>query len=207
MALRVTEQLRSDITGAVKRIEAASAAEVVVTVVPRSALHWDVTLAAALALVFGVQLLAAELLGDLSALDVLLDAAVAAGLGVALARGLPPVQRLLLPGRVAARRVEAGAESAFLRQGVYRTRARTGVLVYVSLLERRAVLLPDDGVAHALPPATLAALQAQAAALFSGPDPHRALLALLDAMGRATARHLPCGEDDVNELPDAPVLA
>jgi putative membrane protein len=207
MTLRVDEQLRGDIVAAVKRIEAASAAEVVVTVVPRAALHWDVTLAAALAAVFAVQVLAAALLGDLAGLDVALDSAVAALVMVALVRGLPPAQRLLLPRRVAARRAEAGAESAYCRQGIFRTRGRTGVLVYLAVLERRAVLLPDDGVSRALPPATLTALRAQVEAVFADADPGRALVAFLEALGRATARHLPCAADDVNELPDAPVMS
>ena len=205
--LRVDERLRGDIVAAVQRIEKASAAEVVVTIVPRAALHWDVTLAAALAAVFTVQVVAAALLGDLTALDVALDAGAAALLVVALVRGLPPVQRLLLPGRVAARRAELGAESAFCRQGVFRTRRHTGVLVYLAILERRAVFLPDDGVSRALPPAALATLRTQASAIFAGRDPRGALLAFLEALARATARHLPCTADDVNELPDAPVMS
>jgi len=205
--LRVDERLRGDIVAAVQKIEKASAAEVVVTIVPRAARHWDVTLAAALGVVFATQVAAAAVLGDLTAVDVALDALVAALLVVALVRGLPPVQRLLLPGRVAARRAELGAESAFCRQGVFRTRARTGVLVYLAVLERRAIFLPDDGVSRSLPPASLAALRAQAEAVFAGRDPRGALLAFLEALARATARHLPCGADDVNELPDAPVMS
>jgi putative membrane protein len=123
----------------------------------------------------------------------------------AAVRWFAPVQRLLLPGRVAARRVEAGAESAFCRQGIFRTRARTGVLLYLSLLERRAVLLPDDELVRALPPDALEALRSQAAALFRQPDSRQALLVLLDLLRRLAARHLPAGPDDVNELPDAPV--
>jgi putative membrane protein len=205
--VRVDRQLQDDIAASVGRIEAGSAAEVVVTVVPRSAGHWDVALAAALAAVALVQGAAAAWFDGTSAQHVALDSLLLALLAVGLVRGLPPVQRLLLPARVAARRVERGAESAFCRQGIFRTRRRTGVLVYLSLLERRAVLLPDDGVAHALPPEVLAALRAQAEALFGQPEPHRALLDLLELLRRAAARHLPRQADDVNELPDAPVTA
>jgi putative membrane protein len=204
--VRVDERLRSDIAAAVRKVEAGSSAEVVVTIASRSAAHWDVALAAALAAAFLMQAVAAAFFDNTSALHVALDSALAAIAVVGLVRGLAPVERLLLPGRVAARRVEAGAESAFCRQGIFRTRGRTGVLVYLSLLERRAVLLPDDGVAHTLPPEALATLRAQADALFCGPESGRALLALLDLLRRVAARHLPRGADDVNELPDAPVV-
>ena len=203
--MRVDEGFRREIIAAVQAVEKTSAAEVVVTVVPRSAAHWDVTLGAALAATLLMQAVVALFFDDTGALHVALDSAVLAALVVGLVRGLPALERLLLPRRAAARRVEAGAESAFCRQGIFRTHAHVGVLVYLSLLERRAVLLPDDGVARALPAEALASLRAQAAAIFAGPDPRAALLSLLDHLRRLGAQHLPASGDKVNELPDEPV--
>jgi putative membrane protein len=203
--LRVDETLRREIVAAVQRIEQASAAEVVVTIVPRSAAHWDVTLAASLAAVLVFQAATAAFFPDLSALHVAIDSAGLALLVGLVGRALPPLERLLLPGRAKERRVEVGAESAFCRQGIFRTRSRTGTLVYLSLLERRAVLLPDDGLARAIPAESLAALRAETARLFDAPDAAKALLAVLDHLRRVAVRHLPARPDDVNELPDAPV--
>jgi putative membrane protein len=203
--VRVDAALRREIVAAVQRIEQASAAEVVVTIVPRSAAHWDVTLAASLAAVLLFQAAAATFFRDVSALHVALDSAGLALLVGFLGRSLAPLERLLLPARVKDRRVEVGAESAFCRQGIFRCRAHTGLLVYLSLLERRAVLLPDDGLARALPVEALAGLHAEARRLFDAPDTAKALLALLDRLRRVAAKHLPAGPDDVNELPDAPV--
>jgi len=202
--MRVDEGLRCEIVAAVKAIEKASAAEVVVTVVPRSAAYWDVTLGAALAASLLLQAVVGFFLEDIGALQAALDSAVLAILVVGLVR-LSVLERLLLPRRMAARRVEAAAESAFCRQGIYRTRAHIGVLVYLSLLERRAIFLPDDGVAHALPAEALASVRTQAAAIFAGPDPRAALLNLLDHLRRLGAQHLAASKDKVNELPDEPV--
>lgn len=203
--IHVDDGLRRDVVAAVQAVEKGSAAEVVVTVVPRSAAHWDVSLAAALAVVFLIQAVAVVFFQESSALAVALESGLVGLLVIGLVRSLAPLERLLLPGRVAARRVEAGAESAFCRQGIFRTRAHTGVLLYLSQLERRAVLLPDDGVAQTLPAEALAALHAQAAALFAQPDPRAALFSLLDYLRRVGARHLPASADDVNELPDGMV--
>jgi putative membrane protein len=190
---------------AVQKIEQASAAEVVVTIVPRSAAHWDVTLGASLAAVLVFQAAAAAFFADVSALHVAIDSAGLAFLVGLVGRALPPLARLLLPGRVKERRVEVGAESAFCRQGIFRTRAHTGILVYLSLLEQRAVFLPDEGLVRALPSESLAALRAETARLFDAPEPAKALLAFLDHLRRVAARYLPTGLDDANELPDAPV--
>lgn len=203
--MRLDDELRRDIVAAVQAVEKGSSAEVVVTVVPRSAPHWDVALAAALAASVAVQVVVAAFFGDTSPLHVALDSAVAGLAAVGLVRRVPGLERLLLPRRAAARRVEAGAESAFCRQGVFRTRGRTGVLLYLSLLERRAVLLPDDALTRALPAEALDALRAETAALFAAPEPRTALLALLDHLRRLGARHLPATTGDVNELPDAAV--
>ena len=203
--MRVDEELRREVAAAVQRIEQASAAEVVVTIVPRSAAHWDVTLGASLAAVLLFQAVAAALLPKASALHVAIDSAGLALLVGLATRALAPLERLLLPARVKERRVEVGAESAFCRQGIFRTRSRTGTLVYLSLLERRAVLLPDDGFARAIPSESLAALRAETARLFDAPDAAKALLASLDHLRRVAARHLPAIPDDVNELPDTPV--
>lgn len=46
--------------------------------------------------------------------------------------------------------VKQYAESLFLSRGLYRTGHRTGVLLLVSLFERRVVLLPDQGLAGRL---------------------------------------------------------
>jgi len=204
--VRVDEGLRGEVAAAVRAVEANSGQQVVVTIVPRSAAHWEVALSAALAVSLSVEVLAALLYPDASALAVALDSVLGALLTALLVRGIHPLERLLLPRRVAARRVEKGAESAFCRQGVFRTHKRVGVLVYLSLLERRAVLLPDDGVVHALPEAAMASLRAQASALFGEPEPKQALLGLLDLMRRQGARYLPRSKDDVNELPDTPVI-
>lgn len=204
--MRVDERLRDDIAAAVKKVEASSGSEVVVTIVPRSSAHWEVALVSALAVVFLVQAAAALVYPDASTLQVGLDSALGAVVAMGLVRGIHPLERLLLPARVAARRVELGAESAFCRQGIFRTRKRVGVLVYLSLLERRAVLLPDDGVVHALPAPAMASLKSQAGALFRHRDPRLALLGLLDHLRSLGARHLPRAADDVNELPDAPVI-
>jgi putative membrane protein len=72
-------------------------------------------------------------------------------LGAALAGRLlallPWVRRILTPQPDQAAAVHRAAEAAFLRLGLYRARGDAGVLLFVSLEERRAVVLAGAGIA------------------------------------------------------------
>ena len=61
-------------------------------------------------------------------------------LGHGLAR-LDPLRRGLLGPRLADERVHERARRAFLENGLARTHGRTGILIFVALLERRVVVL------------------------------------------------------------------
>ena len=79
-----------------------------------------------------------------------LAAVVAAGLGF-LAASWPPLRRALAGREAMARAVRRAAEAAFTREGVFETRDRTGILIFLSLLEHQVVVLPDTGIAAKAP--------------------------------------------------------
>ena len=94
------------------------------------------------------------------------------------------------------------ARAAFVARGVADTRGRTGVLCYVAVAERRAVLLADLGVRQAIPTAAWSnATQSILAAVARGG--HAVDVApLLVALGELCSEHLPRQHDDENELSD-----
>jgi putative membrane protein len=47
---------------------------------------------------------------------------------------------------VIARRVEQRAAEAFIREEIFRTRDRTGVLIFLSLQERKVLVVGDTGI-------------------------------------------------------------
>lgn len=97
---------------------------------------------------------------------------------------------------------ESAARACFVEAGVSRTRDRSGLLVYVTLLERRVVLVPDVGFDPAkLHAATAEAVAQMEASLGAAPD-FGALLAGLGRLGPPLATLMPRREDDVNELSD-----
>ena len=98
-------------------------------------------------------------------------------------------------------RVETHARAAFVERGVGVTSRRTGVLVYVSILERASCVVADQGVRAAVPEeewnAAVGAIEA-AAKRGRAVDVATALATTKALLARA----LPRSADDVNELPD-----
>lgn len=67
-------------------------------------------------------------------------------LGYLLTVLLPPVRRWMAGDEILELRARRRAEVAFLEQEVFRTRDRTGILLFISLFEHRAIVLGDTGI-------------------------------------------------------------
>jgi putative membrane protein len=113
-----------------------------------------------------------------------------------------PLRRWLTSRRLLTENVRREARVRFVDQGITRTRARTGVLVYVSLFERTAEVVADFGIPIAEMDADWAhATRAVAVAVRSRPGVP-AFLHALDGLGSLLERTVPRVSDDVNELAD-----
>ncbi len=77
--------------------------------------------------------------------DALLVAAAGAG-GWLAGRFISPLTRLLVGSHVLDLRVRRRAAVAFVEAEVFRTAARTGILLLISVFERRVVILGDRGI-------------------------------------------------------------
>ena len=130
-----------------------------------------------------------------------LDVAIAFGIGAGLTSLSPAARRLFTSKGLMREAVSTAARAAFFDQGISRTRGRSGVLVYVSMLERDVEVLPDLGVdVKALGESWTAAV-ARARAAVRASDLEGFLTALRD-LGASLGAKLPRGDDDENELPD-----
>ena len=94
------------------------------------------------------------------------------------------------------------ASEQFITRRMSRTQGRTGVLVFVSLAERYARIIADEGVAAKVDQKEWqAAIDALTGQMREG---HMAegLLAAIGACGEVLARHAPPGDGPRGELPD-----
>jgi putative membrane protein len=191
---------RAAFQAAIRAIESESAAEVVVSVRRQSApwLHAHLIVGILVAIAADAYMLLSST--PFSTMSLLVDPIVAGGV-VGLASALVlPVRRWLTPRRMRRRAVRAAARAAFVDRGIRRTRDATGILVYVSVVERMAEVVADDGVLAAISEGEWRPIAdaIDAAVARGGVATARAVAALAPALGAA----LPRGTDDVNELPD-----
>jgi putative membrane protein len=197
-----SDAARKQVTEAVVAVESCTAAEVVV-VVRRTSGSWrEVDLAVGAVAGFAVLLLVLFHPKPIPVVAMPVDVALGFVAGAVLSANLSLVKRALLPRRRVRAQVLAMARAAFVEQGVSRTTGRTGILVYVSTFERLVEVVADIGVDTKAVQAELDALRAS---LSRGADLDR-FVAAVRALGTPLGACLPRSADDVNELPDAPVM-
>jgi putative membrane protein len=123
--------------------------------------------------------------------------------GILLAKYLPGVKRFFAGKSLVDRRVNARAAEAFLAEEVFRTRDRTGILIFVSLLERRVLVLGDSGINAKVEKADWQDIVDSVTRSIGRGNPSGALLEAIakagDLLARSDVRRRP---DDRDELPD-----
>ena len=186
---------------AIRGVEAQTAVEVVVAVRRRAARYVETSIAfgaGCAALAVAVMWFSPRVY-DVRTMP--LDAALTLVLGAAVAMATPRLRRLLLPRRLLEQRAQRAAQAAFSSLGIGKTRAHTGLLVYVSLFERTAVLVPDSGIPGVAVTGALAAIGRALSVAVAALDVDAFLTALAE-LGPACAAVLPRRSDDENELCD-----
>jgi putative membrane protein len=198
----LTPEAKQALTAAAHEVEGVSSAEIVVSMRPSStSLLMAATLAGAVAGVLGLAFLLFSP-WPFTNEAILLDT-VLFGLGGALAvRAFVGLRRLCTPPSFADHAVRQAAQAEFLARGMMETRERTGVLVFVSQLERRAAVVADRGVlAHVEPQAWQHACRAIEARVRAGED-GVALASRIRELAPLLAAALPRRADDIDELAD-----
>jgi putative membrane protein len=116
--------------------------------------------------------------------------------------GWPPLLRVLAPDQVEIAAVATCAKDAFLDYGLVETRERSGVLIYISQLERRVHILADAGIHER---AGVEEWEKDVQTIVDGIKRGTAaegILAAVGSIGAQLAESFPRSPDDVNELPN-----
>ena len=132
-----------------------------------------------------------------------LPAPIGGGLAYLLAVLLPPLRRGLAGDEVLESRARRRAAVAFLEQEVFRTDNRTGILLFVSLFERRVVLLADSGINEKVEQGQWDAITRRLAGEIGHGRPGPAVVEAIRACGELLVKHeVEIRPDDRNELSD-----
>jgi putative membrane protein len=111
----------------------------------------------------------------------------------------------LVPGPVKARRVRARAELAFRLSAQGRTQGETGVVIYLSMAERRAEIVADATIAAKVAPEVWGDAMHAMLDHFRSDRVADGVVAGVAAVGAVLAQHFPRDTKPANELPDGPI--
>jgi putative membrane protein len=126
---------------------------------------------------------------------------IAVFLATALMLSWPPVRMALVPRAVRRARAHRAAIEQFFARGLTHTRERTGVLIFVSLAERYARIVADEGIAAKVKNAEWQAAVDALTAHFRDGRLVEGFVAAIERCGAVLAAHAPPrGTGD--ELPD-----
>ena len=113
-----------------------------------------------------------------------------------------PLRLALVPSRLKHKRVRARAVTSFKIGAERRTHGRTGVLIYLSLAERRAEIVADEAIAAKVSPEVWGAAMATLIGEIRAGHAAAGMIGAAAQVGAVLAEHFPRAEDDINELPD-----
>lgn len=222
--MRLTETDQARVSAAVTQAELGTDGEIVTVVAGRSdayhdvALHWTVlAMLLVLALLawqpWVVEWLHVRLVDTWSqtvpprwylTVALILMAVTFLVVRIVLARDV--LRLALTPGATKARRVHARALALFRTAAEKRTKASTGVLLYLSLAEHRAEIIADEAIHSKVAPEVWGEAMAVLIAQVKQGQPGEGMAQAVAKIGEVLATHFPRSEGDTNELPDRLIL-
>jgi len=123
--------------------------------------------------------------------------------GMLLVRLIGPLKRLLAGNAEMEHRVAQRAAEAFVAEEVFKTRDRTGILLFISLLEHRVLVVGDEGINAAVDKAEWDDVVATVVAGLKGGTPAEGLLKAIGMCGELLHRQgVKRKPDDTDELSD-----
>jgi putative membrane protein len=199
------------VAAAIAAAESTTSAEVVVCIASRSG-RYDrgedlVGVAVALLCVAGAWLTfqgahdeSWGLTLDLGLLPVLAIFVVGFSLGAAVATFLPGLSLFFSSRAEMYSNAHDRARITFQELGVRGTRAATGVLIYISLLERTVSIIGDNAITETIEQKTWDELRDTVIAGLREGRPSEGLCKAIEQAGATLAAHLPGSHDDTDEL-------
>ncbi|HEV8367353.1 MAG TPA: hypothetical protein VGQ39_05310 [Pyrinomonadaceae bacterium] len=191
------------LAGCIKEIERTTDAELVIVVRGRSAsyAHADYLFGFSIALIVLIFLLFSPY--PFPEFLVPIDVAVAFVVGSIISWRSNSLRRLFSREKFRKQAVRTAAAAMFYEAGIANTNAEMGVLIYLSLLERRLELIADRGVLKKVPAQDWNQKLFELHQIGKHPDPKSFQIAIQE-FGKVLAANVPATGENPNELPDMP---
>ena len=200
---RFNQSACDELADCVREIEAHTDAEIVIAVRARSGSYRQADYLCGAIISFAGLLFLLFAPFEFQHYWVAIDVVLLFALGAYLCSRSSALRRLLTTEDSRAEAVRTGAAAMFYEAGIANTDAEMGVLIYLSLLERRLELIADRGVLKAAPP--LEWNERMYELHRAGRIPQlETLRREIRELGALLSKYLPPTGENPNELPDMP---
>ena len=187
----------------VKEIEASTDVELVIIVRARSAsyAHADYLFGFVVSLIVLLFVLFSPI--EFHQIWVPIDVVIAFAAGALVSSRSNFLRRLFSSEKYRSKAVRTAAAAMFYEAGIANTNAEMGVLIYLSLLERKLELIADRGVLRKVPAQEWNRELAELQLIGHAPEP-KTFMAAIKEFGVLLTSHVPATHENPNELPDLP---
>ncbi len=196
----LSEQDKQAVSQAINRAEAGTSGEIVFALTDASARYLEASFQGALVFMAAACAVYLALPVQHSIKTLLWTETIAFAFSFALLTYWP-WRRWFISRRDMGQRVHDAALMEFYSSGLYRTRDANGVLIYLSLLERRVVVLGDRAI-HEKMGDQWDQVRDTILRGIRDRQARAGICAAIDICGRSLAEHFPRKPDDMNELSD-----
>ncbi|MDE2444933.1 MAG: TPM domain-containing protein [Alphaproteobacteria bacterium] len=202
----ITKADRHKVVAAVKQAELSTSGEIIVVVTSQSDdyVHVPIHIAAGVALAVPFILPWAKSFFPWAAVSLwwVIGFQLAAFIGVALILSHAWFRYLVTPRRLMHKYAHRNAASQFLTFHTHATGGRTGILIFVSLLERYVEVLGDTAISAKVSQADWQKIINEMMPLLKNAKLADALVLGIEKSGHTLAKHFPPDTPNPNELPD-----
>lgn len=202
----LTPEQRQKVTAAVQAAEKKTSGEIVPMIVSESHSYPVAPIIGGVFFGVPMALLSARLFGGLLWLGTdnmwlfLIFFCLYYGFGYFSVRKLPRLKRYFLSPARADIAVQEGAAAAFFSEALHNTRDDNGILLYISVFERRVWVLGDHGINDRIEPQAWQEVVDLVTRGIRQGTPCQAICDGIERIGSILEEHFPIRADDKNEL-------
>ena len=115
---------------------------------------------------------------------------------------IPFIDKLIVPRSIMNKKVNQRAVRYFMESGVYNTKDRTGILIFISILEKRVELLADKGISLKISQNEWDSILNHITKGIKNNEILKHLSESILTCGQLLEKNFPIQKNDKNELPD-----
>ncbi len=111
-----------------------------------------------------------------------------------------PLRYWIVPRSLKVKWARAHALEQFAAQEMHTTQGRTGVMIFVSVVEHYAEIIADKGIYEKVPPGAWQDIVSELVTMIEDKQPRAGFLAAIEASGALLHEHFPPGTGNEDEL-------